>query len=219
VLTSLYKLLLYLYPDHHRSTFGAEMTAVFRQARAEACNENAAHRTGFYIREFSGLIRDALQLQTQTTGVSEEPWVWSLEASITAILLYSFCVWRAEEMGIWGFFFPGTYVLVAVLGGLGAWLVGRECAIIRSWHRWRRALAVFFIFALMLPAVARTAEEAWARFLLARDATFMFHVPGIMEILRLPRRRMLAFCRGAPTRRRSEYRRTDSCGSFCRRRH
>lgn len=183
MLTSLYKLLLHLYPDHHRSKFGAEMTAVFRQARSQACNENAARRTSFYIREFTGLIWDALQLQILATGESEEPWVWSLEASITAVLLYSFCIWRAEEMGVWGFFFPGTYLLVTVVGGLGAWIVGRECAIIRSWHRWRRALVVFFIVALIVPIIARVAEEGWARLLLAGDPTFTYSIPGIQVVV------------------------------------
>jgi hypothetical protein len=40
----------------------------------------------------------------------------------------------------------------------------------------------FFIFALMVPVVARTAEEAWARFLLAGDATFTFSIPGIQVV-------------------------------------
>src|SRR5260370_3305371 len=175
----LYQLLLHLYPDHHRTTFGAEMTAVFQQARADARNENVAGRTVFYLREFSGLITDAFQLQIQTTGTRNEPWVWSLETPVTAILLYSFCVWRAEEMGLWGFFFPGTYLLVALLGGVGAWLVGRECAIIRSWHRWRRALVFLFVFALIVAFVARATHDAWAGFLLSRDAPFALYRPGL----------------------------------------
>jgi hypothetical protein len=183
VWTKLYELLLYLYPERYRSEFGAEMTSVFRRARAEACKDRAARRMIFYSREFFGLARDAFHIQTQTATNSEEHWVWSLEASMTAILLYSVCVWRAEEVGIWGFFFPGTYLLVALLAGIGAWLVGRECAILRCLHRWKRALVFFLILALVVPAVIQSVEATWARFLLAGSGTFRFSVPGISVLV------------------------------------
>src|SRR5207302_658160 len=111
------------------------------------------------------------------------PWIWSLEAPIMALLLYSFWVWRCEEMGMWGFFFPGTYPVIMGLGGFAAWLIGRECVVVRAWHRWRRAAAVFLIFGLGVPVAARVAEEAWARYLLAHDARFAFRVPGIEVVV------------------------------------
>ena len=80
-----------------------------------------------------------------------EPWIWSFEAPIAAILLYAFWVWRSEEMGMWGFFFPGTYLVVIGLGGLYAWLIGRECFVVRRWHRWGRAAIVFSVLGLALP--------------------------------------------------------------------
>lgn len=183
VLTRIYKLLLHLYPDEHRCTFGAEMTEVFQRAHADVCNQRLARRVVFCVRELSGLILDAFRAQTETTGGCREPWVWSLEGPVIALLAYAVCVWRAEEMGIWGFFFPGTYILVAVLGGLAAWIVGRNCMILRSWHQRKRALVIFFLCSLVLPIVARASEEAWARFLLARNSAFAFHLPGIQVVV------------------------------------
>jgi MYXO-CTERM domain-containing protein len=106
-----------------------------------------------------------------------------LEAPIAAILLYAFWVWRSEEMGMWGFFFPGTYPVVIALGGLGAWLIGRECVLVRRWHRWRRAAVVFSILGLAVPIAARMVESAWARYLSADDAGFAFRLPGIQVVV------------------------------------
>src|SRR6266542_303765 len=177
MLTRIYSLFLRLYPDHHRSEFGSEMISVFEQTKAEAGGKSVGHRAAFIAREFSGLVRDAFQAQMQMVPASSEPWIWSLEAPITAILLYSFWIWRSEEMGMWGFFFPGTYLVIMGLGGLGVLLIGRECVVVRAWHRWRRAAAVFLILGLAVPIAARVVEEAWARYLLAHDASFAFRVP------------------------------------------
>ncbi len=72
----IYKLLLRLYPAQHRSTFEAEMISVFEQARADA----SRNRTGFYVREFSGLIRDALRVRVRTARSRREPRIWSVAA-------------------------------------------------------------------------------------------------------------------------------------------
>ena len=106
MLTGIYRLLLRLYPDNHRSEFGEEMVSVFEQAKAEAAGKGAGHSLTFIVHEFSGLVLDAFQAQMQMVPISSEPWIWSLEAPIAAILLYSFWVWRSEEMGMRGFFFP-----------------------------------------------------------------------------------------------------------------
>lgn len=98
---------------------------------------------------------------------------------MAAILLYAFWVWRSQEMGMWGFFFPGTYVMVIGLGAPGAWLIGRECTVIGRWRRWGRVAVVFFSLGLALPISARVVESAWARYLLAHDANFSFHFPGM----------------------------------------
>jgi hypothetical protein len=183
MLTRIYKLLLHLYPDSHRSTFGPEMVSVFEQTRANAGRHGAIHRAAFILREISALICDASRAQMESAPSCGEPWIWSFEAPIVAILLYAFWVWRSEEMGVWGFFFPGTYLVVIGLGGLGAWVIGRECFVIGRWHRWRRAVIVFSVLGLALPIAARAVESAWARYLLAQDAGFAFHLPGIQVVV------------------------------------
>jgi hypothetical protein len=183
MLTTLYKLFLHLYPVQCRSSFGNEMVSVFRQAHADARRKHMGHRIAFCVREFSGLIGDAFQVQMQTAMSCPEPWVWSLEAPFAALILFGFCVWRAEEMGIWGFFFPGTYVLVAGIGGLAAWMIGRNCTFTRSRHHWKRGIAILSVFALILPIVTWGVEESWARFLLTRQAAFTFQIPGIDVVI------------------------------------
>ena len=183
MLTKMFNLLLHLYPDGHRSTFGQEMLSLFEQTRSEADRQGAIHRAAFNVRELSALICDAFRAQMESVPSCREPWIWSLEAPIVAILLYAFWVWRSEEMGMWGFFFPGTYPVVIALGGLGAWVVGRECVLVWRWHRWRRAAVVFSILGLAVPISARMVESAWARYLLANDAGFAFHLPGIQVVV------------------------------------
>jgi hypothetical protein len=69
VFSRINKLLLRLYPAQDRSTFEAEMIAVFEQARADA----SRNRTAFYAREFRGLIREAWRSR-------REPRTWSVAA-------------------------------------------------------------------------------------------------------------------------------------------
>ncbi len=183
MLARVYKLLLHLYPDSHRSTFGPEMTSVFEQTRADAARRGPIYRVTFILRELSALIWDAFGAQMESASSCGEPWIWSLEAPITAILLYAFWVWRSEEMGVWGFFFPGTYLVVIGLGGLSAWLIGRECLVIGRWHRWRRTVIVFFVLGLAVPIAERAVESAWAKYLLAQDAGFAFRLPGIQVVV------------------------------------
>ena len=183
MLTRIYKLLLNLYPVSHRSTFGPEMISVFEQARKDAARHGAIRRTTFILRELFALICDAFRAQMESSPSCREPWIWSLEAPIAAILLYAFWVWRSEEMGVRGFFFPGTYLVVIALGGLGAWLVGRECLVIGRWHRWRRVVIVFLFLGLAVPNAVRAVESAWAKYLLVQDAGFAFRLPGIQVVV------------------------------------
>lgn len=106
MLTRIYKLLLHLYPDSHRSTFGPEMVSVFEQTRANASRQGVIHHAALTLRELSALICDAFRAQMKSAPSCGEPWIWSFEAPIAATLLYAFWVWRSEEMGVWGFFFP-----------------------------------------------------------------------------------------------------------------
>src|SRR3954466_9959870 len=100
MLTRIYRLFLGLYPDNYRSEFGSEMISVFEQRKAEGGGKGVVYRAVFVVREFSGLVRDAFRAQMQMAPGSREPWIWSVEAPITALLLYSFWVWRCEEMGM-----------------------------------------------------------------------------------------------------------------------
>jgi hypothetical protein len=56
---TLYRLLLYLYPLRERREYGAEMTAVFLEARADPGTRPYARRAAFYLREITGLLRGA----------------------------------------------------------------------------------------------------------------------------------------------------------------
>jgi hypothetical protein len=176
------------------------MISVFEQTRAEARRQGVIQHAAFTVREFSALIRDAFRAQTELSSSCTEPWVWSLEAPIAAILLCAFWVRCSEEMGMWGFFFPGTYLVVIGLGGLAAWLIGREFIVVREWQRWRRGAAVFLILGLAVPIIASVVEAAWARYLLAHHTGFAFHVPGIQVVVTdgvsdLSQRRGLTFSR------------------------
>jgi hypothetical protein len=183
MLTTMFKLLLHLYPDEHRSRFGQEMLSVFERTKAEVDRRGVIRRAAFSVRELSALICDAFRAQVESAPTCSEPWIWSLESPIVAILLYAFWVWRSEEMGMWGFFFPGTWLVVIGLGGLGAWLIGRECVVVRKWHRWRRAVIVFSILGLGVPTAALVVESVWAKYMLAHDASFAFHLPGIQVVV------------------------------------
>jgi hypothetical protein len=69
-------LLLRLYPAQDRSTFEAEMIAVFEQARADA----SSNRMSFYAREFRGLIRGAWRAQVRAARSRRQPRTWSVAA-------------------------------------------------------------------------------------------------------------------------------------------
>ena len=74
-MNTLYRLLLHLYPVNHRSTFGAEMMIVFQQAQAGMRRKGAGARVKFSLRECIGLVRGAVQEQSQALGCSS---LWCL---------------------------------------------------------------------------------------------------------------------------------------------
>ncbi len=57
---SLYECLLRMYPSAHRREYGQEMTEVFCTARAEIERRGAMTRGLFWLREFRGLVRGAI---------------------------------------------------------------------------------------------------------------------------------------------------------------
>jgi len=58
---SLYPFLLYFYPTGYRAEYGAEMTAVFLEAHAEAVKGGLMTRAIFGVRELRGLLQGALR--------------------------------------------------------------------------------------------------------------------------------------------------------------
>lgn len=58
-MTTVYRLLLRLYPQRHRAEFGQEMTSVFRDAQT-ALRPALATKISFYQREYFGLVSGAV---------------------------------------------------------------------------------------------------------------------------------------------------------------
>jgi hypothetical protein len=175
----LYRLLLQLYPGRLRSAFSTEMISVFRDAKADVWKQSVRRRAAFCFREFHGLIRDAWRAQTQLSNACPEPWLWSFETPLVALLLFSLGVCFAQELGIWGFFFPGTYLIVAPLMGIGAWMVGRECTLMRWRRSWKQTLTVALVCTIGIPVAAKITKEGWTRLSLLRGDTLEYRLPGI----------------------------------------
>src|SRR5437588_12605918 len=68
MLVPLYDWLLFLFPARYRSTFGEEMSAVFRQGEADARAAGAVPHLAFCIREFAGLILAAFPERARAVG-------------------------------------------------------------------------------------------------------------------------------------------------------
>jgi hypothetical protein len=77
MLVELYGWLLHLLPPQYRSAFGREMTAVFRQAQADARDRGTISHTVFGIREFTGLIRASVRERARDS----RQWAWHSESS------------------------------------------------------------------------------------------------------------------------------------------
>jgi hypothetical protein len=60
-MTSLYRLLLYLYPPSYRREFAEEMICVFRDAQADVRSASLKERISFRTRETLGLLAGAVQ--------------------------------------------------------------------------------------------------------------------------------------------------------------
>jgi hypothetical protein len=72
---SLYECLLRLYPSAHRREYGQEMLEVFCAARAEIDRRGAMTRGLFWLREFRGLVRGAIDEHVRLLTGSRS-WQW-----------------------------------------------------------------------------------------------------------------------------------------------
>jgi hypothetical protein len=175
---------LRLYPRAHRQTFGAEMIDVFEQARREARARGRTARLSWYMREIIGLAADVVRAWL-TAAPHPEPWIWSLEAPAIAVAMYALGVTAAHEFGLWGFFYPATYVATLGVIVAAAWFAGRTCTLRRP-RRSARALAAGVLLSLFLvPASIRALEDARSAKLLRTGATTSFVMPG-MQVTTLP---------------------------------
>ena len=179
MLMTMFRFAMRLYPRDHRTMFGAEMADVFDRARADAWRRGAAAGVAFYFREAAGLVIESLRLRLGAPRSRPESWWWSLEAPALAVLFYSLAVIASHDQGVFGFFFPVTYFVAALLAVACAWTVGRICTTLRPPRRYGAIVAAVLVAALIIPAAIRMTEDAQTRALLARRGNVGFKIPGI----------------------------------------
>jgi hypothetical protein len=175
----LYRLMLRLYPPNHRSGFSAEMIQVFEEARAQARQQSLRGRIAFHFREVFGLLADVFRAHLEVAASSPESWFRSIEAPITGAILFSFWIGQMQELGVHGFFFPGTYAVVAIVGSIAVWTAARQCRFVSSQRNLRRAIVVALLCGAAVPVAAKGAEEAWVRFIAHRERPFHYRLPGL----------------------------------------
>ena len=71
MLLRLYRSFLRLFPAPYRSTFGQEMTGVFRQREADVRTKGVFARYAFFIREFTSLISAAIRERARHSEARE----------------------------------------------------------------------------------------------------------------------------------------------------
>src|SRR5215216_1119962 len=114
MLKTFFRLVVRLYPREHRTTFGAEMIDVLNRREAEARAGGVLRLVSFCVHETVGLMMGAASGHS-TPVRSTEPWLWSLEAPAMTVTFYALGVVAAHEFGLWGFFFPATYIVAIAL--------------------------------------------------------------------------------------------------------
>ncbi len=86
-------------------------------------------------------------------------------------------------LGIHGFFFPGTWVMTAVLGAYASWRLGRARWPAFSPRVCLKTGVYALICAVSIPAAARITEGAWRTFLLRYDTPFEYRLPGLQVVV------------------------------------
>lgn len=76
LLTTLFRSLLFLYPNYYREEFGDEMAWVFQQAYAEIRRENALARMEFCARELQGLLVGSARERVRALFAMQCPERW-----------------------------------------------------------------------------------------------------------------------------------------------
>ena len=179
MITRLFGVAVRLYPRDHRATFGAEMAFVFEQAWADARARGVLTVITFGLRECIGLIVQACRLHFSARGDRGESWLRSLEAPVVVGVLYAVGVAAAQELGVWGFFFPVTYVVAIVLVATAAWIAGRSPSTPGGLPRARSLGLATVLFVLVMAWSVRATEDAWARRVLSQHTRVAFTIPGI----------------------------------------
>ncbi|SPE31966.1 conserved hypothetical protein [Candidatus Sulfopaludibacter sp. SbA3] len=172
-MTFVYRGLLRLYPASWRETFGAEMLAVFAEARGAA-----RHGAWFCLREFAGLAAGAVREWNRLALRSPESWVRSLEAPLLVFVLYRLGLHINREVHVHGLlFFPGSYLLIAVLCGIAAWIVGRNCTLFQP-RRFLLTVVVAVACLVAIPFAVKVTERAWLDHLFDSSGGFHYSVPA-----------------------------------------
>lgn len=165
--TLLFRWLLRLYPANWRAEFGAEMLDVFQEAHAAS-----RHKLWFCLREFAGLAAGAAL-------ASPEPWLRSLEAPLLVFVLYRLGFHIGRDLRVHGLlFFPGSYLLIAALCGIAAWIVGRNCTLLQP-RRLLLTVAVAVACLLAIPFAVKATERAWIEHLLNTSGSSHYRLPGV----------------------------------------
>ena len=180
MLKTFFRLALRLYPPEYRRTFEAEMLDVLSQREAEARAGGGLRLLSFCVHETFGLITGAAS-DHGIPARSTELWLWSLEAPAMTVTFYALGVVAAHEFGLWGFFFPATYIVAIAVIAVGAWIVGRTCTLVRQRRRHYAVVATALVMSmLIIPGSLRLLEDARAAALLKRpDAEVTFAFPGL----------------------------------------
>jgi hypothetical protein len=178
MLNNLLQVALRLYPREHRQKFGAEMMDVFDQARCEARARGNVDYLRFCTREIIGLAADVVRSRWRAVG-RPEPWFRSLEAPAIVVGLYALGVTAAHDFGVWGFFFPATYAVTAVVIAATAWIAGRTYTLRRPRRTYGAVATGLVLSVFLVPASLRALEDARTAALLHHDATTSFALPGI----------------------------------------
>jgi len=180
MLKTFLRLALHLYPREYRTTFEAEMIDVLNHREAEARAGGVLRHVSFCVHETCGLITGAIRCH-YTPPRPTEPWLWSLEAPAMTVTFYALGVVAAHEFGLWGFFFPATYIVAIAVIGAGAWIAGRTCTLVRQRRRHYAVVGTALLISmLIIPGSLRLLEDVRTAALLERqDAGVAFAFPGI----------------------------------------
>jgi hypothetical protein len=176
-MTSLYRLLMRLYPREHRARFQNEMLHVLAARAADARQKGLAERGLLAIHETTGLLLGSLRERQSMTPARRESPISSLRAPLAVLSLYTLCAWTIVDLGIHAMFSPISYAML--LGGilLGLWMVSSQRVLGPRRNR-AGLIALTLFFWLGLPFGLSVSERHYRARLQEDPVEFSFRYPG-----------------------------------------